>query len=59
MRGQRILIADEIHSHPYGVNVARLGAEKLNRGETVDPLTLVPSYSHQPNVREFSSHAGK
>ena len=38
--------------------VARYGAEKINRAETVDSLKLVPSYSHQPNVREFSSRAG-
>jgi tRNA threonylcarbamoyladenosine biosynthesis protein TsaB len=47
--------ADEVHCHPYGVNVARLGALKLAAGKKDDPLSLAPEYSHQPNIREFSS----
>lgn len=46
--------AEDIHSHPLGVNVARLGLMKIKAGETDDPLTLVPQYSHQPNIREFA-----
>ncbi|MFA5113793.1 MAG: tRNA (adenosine(37)-N6)-threonylcarbamoyltransferase complex dimerization subunit type 1 TsaB [Candidatus Margulisiibacteriota bacterium] len=48
-----IHLADELQCHPYGVNVARLGALKLQAGEKADPLNLVPDYSHQPNIREF------
>jgi tRNA threonylcarbamoyladenosine biosynthesis protein TsaB len=47
--------ADEIQCHPYGINVARLGALKLLAGEKADPLALIPNYSHQPNIREFNS----
>ncbi len=48
-------IAEEIHSHPYGINVARLGLLKIKAGETADPLKLTPNYSHKPNIREFKS----
>jgi len=44
---------EEVHSHPYGINVARLGREKIKAGQIDDPLTLTPNYSHQPNIREF------
>ncbi|MCU0641256.1 MAG: tRNA (adenosine(37)-N6)-threonylcarbamoyltransferase complex dimerization subunit type 1 TsaB [Candidatus Margulisbacteria bacterium] len=46
--------AAEVHCHPYGVNVARLGALQLLAGQKADPLTLTPNYSHQPNIREFN-----
>ena len=46
-------ILDEVHCHPYGVNVARLGALKLQAGAKDDFLGLIPNYSHQPNIREF------
>src|SRR3989338_10658758 len=45
--------AEEIHCHPYGVNVAKLGLIKIKAGQTDDPLKLTPQYSHQPNIREF------
>ncbi|MBI5400246.1 tRNA (adenosine(37)-N6)-threonylcarbamoyltransferase complex dimerization subunit type 1 TsaB [Candidatus Saganbacteria bacterium] len=45
--------APEIHSHPYGINVARIGLDLIKSGEKADLLTLVPQYSHQPNIREF------
>ncbi|NQT30575.1 MAG: tRNA (adenosine(37)-N6)-threonylcarbamoyltransferase complex dimerization subunit type 1 TsaB [Candidatus Saganbacteria bacterium] len=46
---------EELHSHPYGINVARLGLIKIKAGEIVDPLKLVPRYSHTPNIREYKS----
>lgn len=46
--------AEEVHSHPYGINVARLGMLKIKSGETSDPLKLVPNYSHKPSFKEFS-----
>lgn len=46
--------ADEVHCHPYGINVARLGLQKIRSGDIDDPLKLVPNYSHQPNIREFN-----
>ncbi|MBU0672155.1 MAG: tRNA (adenosine(37)-N6)-threonylcarbamoyltransferase complex dimerization subunit type 1 TsaB [Candidatus Margulisbacteria bacterium] len=45
--------AEEIHSHPFGINVARLGLLKITAGETEDPLKLTPKYSHKPNIREY------
>ncbi|MDD4179385.1 MAG: tRNA (adenosine(37)-N6)-threonylcarbamoyltransferase complex dimerization subunit type 1 TsaB [Candidatus Margulisbacteria bacterium] len=46
---------EDIHSHPYGINVARLGLEKIKAGQIDDPLKLTPNYSHQPNIREYKS----
>ena len=45
---------DEIHAHPYGINVAKLGLLKIKAGEIDDPLKLTPNYSHKPNIREYS-----
>jgi len=45
--------AEEIHSHPYGVNVARLGLLKIAAGQIDDPLRLIPHYLHQPNIIEY------
>lgn len=42
-----------IQADPCGINVARLGLLKIKAGETVDPLSMVPKYSHKPNIREF------
>jgi tRNA threonylcarbamoyladenosine biosynthesis protein TsaB len=50
---QNFHFAAEVHCHPYGVNAARLGALKLQAGASADPLSLVPEYSHQPNIREY------
>lgn len=52
-RRPNLHFAEEIHGHPYGVNVARLGWDRLRAGLTDDPLKLFPVYSHQPNFREF------
>ncbi|OGC30618.1 tRNA (adenosine(37)-N6)-threonylcarbamoyltransferase complex dimerization subunit type 1 TsaB [candidate division WOR-1 bacterium RIFOXYB2_FULL_48_7] len=38
---------------PTGVNVARLGWSEIQHGRLADPLTLVPEYSHQPQIREY------
>ena len=50
---KNICFAEETHSHPYGVNVARLGMLKKEAGQTDDPLTLAPHYSHTVSVKEF------
>ncbi len=52
--GENIHLAEESHSHPYGINVARLGILKIKAGEADDPLKLVPNYSHKPVFKEFS-----
>ena len=54
LAGENYHFADDIHSHPYGSNVARLGSIKLKAGQADDPLTLAPKYSHKPNIREFN-----
>ena len=46
--------ADEVHSHPYGINVARIGWIRIKAGKIDDPLTLVPRYSHKPTFKEFN-----
>ncbi|MEA3492962.1 MAG: tRNA (adenosine(37)-N6)-threonylcarbamoyltransferase complex dimerization subunit type 1 TsaB [Candidatus Margulisiibacteriota bacterium] len=51
----KIYVVDGSKRHPYGINVARLGLEKIRAGELADPLKLVPSYSHKPNIREYKS----
>ena len=53
LKGNNFHFAEEIHSHPYGINVARLGLLKIKGGETSDPLRLTPEYSHKPNIREY------
>lgn len=45
--------AEDAHSHPYGINVARLGLFKIKAGQIDDPLKLTPKYSHKPNIREY------
>ncbi|MEE8637757.1 MAG: tRNA (adenosine(37)-N6)-threonylcarbamoyltransferase complex dimerization subunit type 1 TsaB [Candidatus Margulisiibacteriota bacterium] len=45
--------AEDMHSHPYGINVAKLGLLRIKAGKTDDPLKLVPKYSHKPNIREY------
>ena len=51
---ENLRFADEIHSKPYGINVAKLGLLKIKAGKKSDPLELVPSYSHQPHFKEFN-----
>jgi tRNA threonylcarbamoyladenosine biosynthesis protein TsaB len=53
IKGANLHFAEDIHGHPYGTNVARIGLEQIRAGKTDDPLKLVPLYSHQPNIREF------
>jgi len=59
VRASGILVRDnfhftpEIHSHPYGTNVARLGWAKIQAGQMDDLLSLVPQYSHKPSFKEF------
>jgi len=41
---------------PWAVNVARIGAKKFGSGIKEDYLSMVPDYSHDPNIREFGKH---
>ena len=50
VQGELYKITDK---HPTGTSVAQLGLIRLKNGETENPLTLTPSYSYQPNIREF------
>ena len=52
--GRNFHFADEIHFHPYGINVAKIGLQRINAKKLDDPLKLVPQYSHQPNFKEYS-----
>ncbi|MFH1386379.1 MAG: tRNA (adenosine(37)-N6)-threonylcarbamoyltransferase complex dimerization subunit type 1 TsaB [bacterium] len=54
VKGANYHFADETHSQPYGINVAKLGLPLIKAGQVADPLTLVPNYSHQPNIREYN-----
>jgi tRNA threonylcarbamoyladenosine biosynthesis protein TsaB len=54
LKGSNFHFAEEVHGHPYGTNVARIGLEKIKAGKIDDPLKLLPLYSHQPNIREFN-----
>jgi len=53
LKGSNFHFAEDMHSHPYGINVAKLGLLKIKAGETEDPLKLTPNYSHKPNIREY------
>ena len=53
LKGDNYLFADEIHSHPYGINVAKLGLMNIKAKKIADPLKLTPNYSHKPNIREY------
>ena len=55
LKDNNLHFAEEVHGHPYGTNVARIGLEQIRAGKTDDPLKLVPLYSHQPNIKEFNS----
>ena len=52
-QGRNFHFAEELHSHPYGINIAKSGLLKLKAGQKDNPLELVPSYSHKPNIREY------
>lgn len=54
VKGDNHLFADEVNSHPYGINVAKLGLLNIKAKKTADPLKLIPNYSHKPNIREYS-----
>jgi tRNA threonylcarbamoyladenosine biosynthesis protein TsaB len=49
----KIIQADAAFSLPKPSNVALIGEMLIREGKTVDPMKLVPYYSHQPNLREF------
>jgi tRNA threonylcarbamoyladenosine biosynthesis protein TsaB len=53
IKGDNILLADPRSVLPWAVNVARIGLEKLKDNEVEDYITLSPSYSHKPNIREY------
>jgi tRNA threonylcarbamoyladenosine biosynthesis protein TsaB len=48
-----IILAEPRNVVPWAVNVARIGIEKYNKKEFGEYLTMAPSYSHKPNIREF------
>ncbi|MDD5382701.1 MAG: tRNA (adenosine(37)-N6)-threonylcarbamoyltransferase complex dimerization subunit type 1 TsaB [Candidatus Margulisbacteria bacterium] len=50
---KNLRFAEEAHSQPYGINVAKLGLLKLAAGLAADPLALSPEYSHQPHFKEY------
>jgi tRNA threonylcarbamoyladenosine biosynthesis protein TsaB len=49
----KVILAEGIRAHPYGINVARIGLDNIKAGQIADPLKLSPRYSHQPNIKEF------
>jgi tRNA threonylcarbamoyladenosine biosynthesis protein TsaB len=53
IKGDNFHFTDDRQAHPYGMNVARLGLEKLKAGQADDWLELNPTYSHKPHFREF------
>jgi len=53
INSDNILFAEQKNVVPWAVNVAKIGIDKLKKGEIADPVGLVPSYSHKPNIREF------
>jgi len=48
-----IKIVPQAKSWPSAVNVALIGLARFKKGETEDYLTLIPHYSHKPNIREY------
>jgi tRNA threonylcarbamoyl adenosine modification protein YeaZ len=52
MKNDNILSAEEKNVMPWAVNVARIGLRKLRKNEIEDHITLAPTYSHKPNIRE-------
>lgn len=48
-----VIFAEPKNVVPWAVNVARIGIEKAKNKEFGDYLTMSPSYSHKPNIREF------
>jgi tRNA threonylcarbamoyl adenosine modification protein YeaZ len=53
IKSDNILLADPRNAVPWAVNVARIGLDKLKNKEVEDYITLSPSYSHKPNIREY------
>ena len=39
--------------YPYARNAALIGLAQFKAGKKDDPLSLVPTYSHMPNIREY------
>lgn len=54
LSGNNFHFASETNSHPLGINVARLGAIRIMKGQIDDPLKLTPRYSHMPNIKEYN-----
>ncbi len=46
------------NAHPYGVNIAKLGLDRIKSGRTDDFLKLAPAYSHKPNIRMYDYKGG-
>lgn len=53
IKNKNIRIASRTSAVPWARNTAVIGSEKFKKHEFVDALTLVPEYSHKPNIREW------
>ena len=53
IKNENVLFAEPKNIVPWAVNVARIGLEKLRKKEVEDYISLAPTYSHKPNIREF------
>ena len=49
----KICVTGPDNNFAYGKNVALIGLAKIKEGKTEDLLSLVPEYSHMPNIREY------
>jgi len=54
IKNSNVILAEPRNVVPWAVNVAAVGIEKFMRKEFGEYLTIAPSYSHKPNIREFN-----
>jgi tRNA threonylcarbamoyladenosine biosynthesis protein TsaB len=50
---------DDARAVPHARTLARIGVDRLSRGDVSDPLSLIPQYSHEPNIREYEGDKGE
>ena len=53
LKGSKIMIANEKNCIPYAANVAKLALNRIANHDIDDSATLLPNYSHMPNVMEY------
>jgi tRNA threonylcarbamoyladenosine biosynthesis protein TsaB len=53
IKNKNIRLASADSAIPWAKNVAIIGGMKYENGEFGDYLSLVPEYSHKPNIREY------